>query len=267
MTDYEVIADAYRESKRLPIKQYREAFTFFQVLGSLRDLTVLDVACGDGYYTRALKRQGATRVMGVDRSPTGIMLGGRHVGVRVCHKWRRQRVVPAVPEEHPPWQHPILRYLRLLAAIMIWPPTAERCTVTRCSHRLTRREGTHGRWSRTTGTGEVCFDAVHNQACTQHTRVFVKAFLHATCFLWRAVKYGRTLTAPPRSSSAFGRWRATGPMRPIGSGSCAVPRKPMARPIWKSGCGHRRHSLAAGWRSQAGYGSAPSGTGADGTIF
>jgi ubiquinone/menaquinone biosynthesis C-methylase UbiE len=77
MTDYEAIADAYRETKRLPIKRYSEAFTFFQVLGSLRGLAVLDVACGDGYYTRALKRQGATRVMGVDRSPTMITLAQR----------------------------------------------------------------------------------------------------------------------------------------------------------------------------------------------
>jgi toxoflavin synthase len=68
VTDYNAIAQAYRETKRLPIKQYSEAFTFFQVLGSVHGLAALDVACGDGYYTRALKRQGASRVMGVDSS-------------------------------------------------------------------------------------------------------------------------------------------------------------------------------------------------------
>jgi toxoflavin synthase len=77
MTDYEAIAHAYRESKRLPIKQYSEEFTFFQVLGSVRGLAVLDVACGDGYYTRAIKRQGAARVIGVDSSPTMITLAQR----------------------------------------------------------------------------------------------------------------------------------------------------------------------------------------------
>jgi SAM-dependent methyltransferase len=70
MIDYEAIAQTYRESKRLPIKQYSEEFTFLQVLGFLRDLAVLDVACGDGYYTRAIKRQGAARVMGLESSPT-----------------------------------------------------------------------------------------------------------------------------------------------------------------------------------------------------
>ena len=56
MTDYNAIAHAYRESKRLPIKRYSEGFTLFRVLGSVRGLAVLDVACGDGYYTRAMKR-------------------------------------------------------------------------------------------------------------------------------------------------------------------------------------------------------------------
>jgi hypothetical protein len=47
VTDYDAIAHAYGETKRLPIKQYNEGFTLFQVLGSLRGLAVLDVACGD----------------------------------------------------------------------------------------------------------------------------------------------------------------------------------------------------------------------------
>ena len=56
MTDYNAIAHAYRETKCLPIKRYSEGFTLFQVLGSVSGLTVLDVACGDGYYARAMKR-------------------------------------------------------------------------------------------------------------------------------------------------------------------------------------------------------------------
>jgi ubiquinone/menaquinone biosynthesis C-methylase UbiE len=77
VTDYDAIAHAYRETKRLPIKQYSEGFTLFQVLGSLRGLAVLDVACGDGYYTRAMKCQGALRVLGVDSSPTMISYAAR----------------------------------------------------------------------------------------------------------------------------------------------------------------------------------------------
>ena len=77
MTDYNMIAHTYREAKRLPIKQYSEGFTFFQVLGSVQGSAVLDVACGDGYYAQAIKRQGASRVMGVDRSPTMITYAQR----------------------------------------------------------------------------------------------------------------------------------------------------------------------------------------------
>jgi ubiquinone/menaquinone biosynthesis C-methylase UbiE len=72
MTDYDAIAHAYRETKSLPIKRYSEEFTWFQVLGSVHGLAVLDVACGDGYYTRAMKRRGPCRILGIDSSPTMI---------------------------------------------------------------------------------------------------------------------------------------------------------------------------------------------------
>jgi protein-L-isoaspartate O-methyltransferase len=54
VTDYNAIAHAYRDPKRLPIKQYSEAITLFQTLGSVHDLAVLDVACGEGYYAQAM---------------------------------------------------------------------------------------------------------------------------------------------------------------------------------------------------------------------
>ena len=82
MTDYNAIAQAYRETKRLPIKQYSEAFTFFQVLGSVDGLEVLDVACGDGYYTRALNRHGASRVLGLDSSHRMITYATREEEAR-----------------------------------------------------------------------------------------------------------------------------------------------------------------------------------------
>jgi hypothetical protein len=55
VTDYNAIAHAYRNTKRLPIKQYGKEFTLFQILGSSRDLSVLDVACGESYYARAMR--------------------------------------------------------------------------------------------------------------------------------------------------------------------------------------------------------------------
>ena len=68
----------------------------------------------------------------------GLVRGGEREGVELLKKWRRQRVVPAVPEELPPWRHPILGCLRLLAVILELPPNAVRCTMARGSRSLTR---------------------------------------------------------------------------------------------------------------------------------
>lgn len=67
-TNYDDLVDDYQHTKRNPIKQYSEEWTFFNTLGDVRGLSVLDAACGDGYYTRAIKRRGAARVLGVDVS-------------------------------------------------------------------------------------------------------------------------------------------------------------------------------------------------------
>jgi hypothetical protein len=57
------------------------------------------------------------------------------------------------------------------------------------------------------GAGGVRFKAPHNEAWTEHTRVFVEAFLHAKFFLEMAVRYGGSLSAPPTAGLPFG-WAA-----------------------------------------------------------
>jgi len=42
--------------------------TFLRVIGPVRGLSILDLACGNGYLTRRWARRGAARVVGVDRS-------------------------------------------------------------------------------------------------------------------------------------------------------------------------------------------------------
>lgn len=45
----------------------------FQTLGDIRGKSLLDLACGDGFYTRRFKREcGADPVMGIDLSPKSI---------------------------------------------------------------------------------------------------------------------------------------------------------------------------------------------------
>ena len=71
---YDSIAKRYRESKWLLFRHYIERYTLFQVLGDLRDRSVLDLACGEGVYTRQFKRAGAAEVTGVDISQAMIDL-------------------------------------------------------------------------------------------------------------------------------------------------------------------------------------------------
>jgi toxoflavin synthase len=68
MTHREETAAQYSVAKASPIKRYAEETTFLRVAGDLRGRVVLDLACGYGYYTRALKRAGAERAVGVDVS-------------------------------------------------------------------------------------------------------------------------------------------------------------------------------------------------------
>ena len=74
MAEYDAIAEEYRASKRLPFRDHVERYTLFELLGDVRDRTVLDLACGDGFYTRLLKQADAREVTGVDVSEGMIEL-------------------------------------------------------------------------------------------------------------------------------------------------------------------------------------------------
>jgi ubiquinone/menaquinone biosynthesis C-methylase UbiE len=73
-TDYDPIAEQYKRSKLQPWRAHVEAFTLMQLLGDLGGKAVVDVACGEGFYTRILRRHGAAKVTGVDLSPKMIEL-------------------------------------------------------------------------------------------------------------------------------------------------------------------------------------------------
>lgn len=73
-SQYDNIAQQYSDSKKSDIVTYIESPTFFNMIGEVKDKTVLDLACGDGFYTRQLKSAGASRIIGVDISPQMIEL-------------------------------------------------------------------------------------------------------------------------------------------------------------------------------------------------
>lgn len=61
-------------SKRLFYRTAVEAHSFLKVLGDVKGLRVLDLACGNGHYTRIIFERGAKEVDGVDLSSEMIHL-------------------------------------------------------------------------------------------------------------------------------------------------------------------------------------------------
>ena len=76
-TNYDPIAEQYQRSKQQPWRTYVECFTLMDLIGDLQGMTVLDVACGEGFYTRMIRQRGAERVTGVDLSQGMIELARR----------------------------------------------------------------------------------------------------------------------------------------------------------------------------------------------
>ena len=67
-TDYDRIAEPYRRAKLQPWRTHIECYTLLRLIGDVMGKAVIDLACGEGYYTRPLRQRGAARVVGVDRS-------------------------------------------------------------------------------------------------------------------------------------------------------------------------------------------------------
>ena len=73
-TDYDPIAEQYKRSKLQPWRAHVESYTLLALLGNLSGKSVVDVACGEGFYTRLLRAAGAQPVRGIDLSDGMIAL-------------------------------------------------------------------------------------------------------------------------------------------------------------------------------------------------
>ena len=67
-TDYDAVAKEYKRSKLAPWRTYIERYSLLKLLGEVRGKSVLDLACGEGFYSRLVRARGAARVVGVDLS-------------------------------------------------------------------------------------------------------------------------------------------------------------------------------------------------------
>ncbi len=76
-TPYDSISEDYARSKLAPWRGFVERATLFDLLGAPAGLSILDLACGSGFYSRLLRAAGAERVVGVDLSEGMIALARR----------------------------------------------------------------------------------------------------------------------------------------------------------------------------------------------
>jgi SAM-dependent methyltransferase len=81
-TNYDAIAAEYKRAKQQPWRLYVESYTLLGLAGDLAGKAVLDLACGEGFYTRLLRRNGASRVVGIDASEGMIELARQEEAAR-----------------------------------------------------------------------------------------------------------------------------------------------------------------------------------------
>lgn len=77
MAEYDAIGDRYSEAKTAAWRIHLEAYTLEALAGDLTGARVLDLACGDGFYSRRLMQRGAAEALGVDASGEMVELGRR----------------------------------------------------------------------------------------------------------------------------------------------------------------------------------------------
>jgi len=71
---YDGFAAQYVQTKQSPLRVHVEGPTLMGLAGDVQGLRVLDLACGDGHYSRALKAAGAAELIGVDISADMLAL-------------------------------------------------------------------------------------------------------------------------------------------------------------------------------------------------
>lgn len=72
--EYDRLSRQYQRSKDLPFRVHGETPDHLALIGDVRGLDVLDLACGEGFYTRRIRQAGASRVKGIDLSSAMVAL-------------------------------------------------------------------------------------------------------------------------------------------------------------------------------------------------
>lgn len=73
-TNYDPIAESYVRAKQHPWRHFIEHYRLSNLIGDPQGKDILDLACGDGPFTRWVKSKGSARTVGVDLSERMIDL-------------------------------------------------------------------------------------------------------------------------------------------------------------------------------------------------
>lgn len=71
MNDYNKLSEDYSKTNEKPDKKYSMLPTALKILGSLKDKKIIDVGCGDGFFTKEFSKE-AEFVYGIDNSSKQI---------------------------------------------------------------------------------------------------------------------------------------------------------------------------------------------------
>jgi ubiquinone/menaquinone biosynthesis C-methylase UbiE len=71
---YATFVEKYKKSKLIPWRKYIETPSFLKLVGKLTTEDVIDLACGEGFYTRIMRDMTSGRVYGLDFSENMIKL-------------------------------------------------------------------------------------------------------------------------------------------------------------------------------------------------
>lgn len=77
LNNFDLFAHRYQESHVKPDKHYSILPTVLMLAGEVGGKTVLDLGCGDGFFSRPFAQGGAKRVIGLDISEEQLKLAGQ----------------------------------------------------------------------------------------------------------------------------------------------------------------------------------------------
>jgi SAM-dependent methyltransferase len=76
--NYQALSPKYQRSDTKPDKQFSHLPTVLQLAGDCEGMNVLDLGCGNGFYTVELAKLGANRVIGIDNSQAQLDVASEH---------------------------------------------------------------------------------------------------------------------------------------------------------------------------------------------